>query len=264
MQSKKLQTISTKKRTLMLIFTIVFLSMTGLILSCTPNLVWTKDGSTKSEFNRDKYDCMKESQQRESSASEGYYIGNIYYPGGANSRVVTDENLFKACMEARGWSLVYQEHVRPKPNKTTIHSDLNKGSNNNYPISDEPEEVFNFIVYTDGTVLDKRTNLMWANKDNGTNINWSDAKLFCESYRKGGYTNWRMPSLNELAGLYNKTMKGKNAYHLTTAIELTASVQWSSDSKGSEAGAFFFAEGNPIWYSQSDKLVRVLPVRNTK
>jgi len=29
-----------------------------------------------------------------------------------------------------------------------------------------------FIAYDDGTVLDTRTNLMWAAKDNGSNINW--------------------------------------------------------------------------------------------
>jgi hypothetical protein len=60
-----------------------------------------------------------------------------------------------------------------------------------------------FIAYNDGTVLDTITNLMWAAKDNGSNINWADAKNYCEDYRGGGYTDWRMPTQDELAGLYD-------------------------------------------------------------
>jgi len=43
-----------------------------------------------------------------------------------------------------------------------------------------------FIAYDDGTVLDTKTNLMWAAKDNGSNINWQGAKSYCENYRGGG------------------------------------------------------------------------------
>ena len=39
-----------------------------------------------------------------------------------------------------------------------------------------------FIAYDNGTVLDKEAGLMWAAKDNGKNINWTDAKKYCESY----------------------------------------------------------------------------------
>ena len=40
-----------------------------------------------------------------------------------------------------------------------------------------------FIAYDDGTVLDTKTGLMWAAKDNGANINWESAKSFCEKYQ---------------------------------------------------------------------------------
>jgi hypothetical protein len=48
---------------------------------------------------------------------------------------------------------------------------------------------------------------MWAAKDNGSDINWENAKSHCENYRGGGYKDWRMPTQDELAGLYdaNKT-----------------------------------------------------------
>ncbi|MEI7638915.1 MAG: DUF1566 domain-containing protein, partial [Syntrophus sp. (in: bacteria)] len=62
-----------------------------------------------------------------------------------------------------------------------------------------------FIAYDDGTVLDTNTNLMWAAKDNGQNVNWANAKSYCENYRGGGYTDWRLPTQDELAGLYDKS-----------------------------------------------------------
>lgn len=60
-----------------------------------------------------------------------------------------------------------------------------------------------FIAYDNGTVWDTQTKLMWAAKDNGKDINWDDAKSYCENYRGGGYNNWRMPTLDELEELYD-------------------------------------------------------------
>jgi hypothetical protein len=60
-----------------------------------------------------------------------------------------------------------------------------------------------FIAYDNGTVSDTRTGLMWAAKDNGSKINWANAKSYCENYRGGGYTDWRMPTQDELAELYD-------------------------------------------------------------
>ena len=60
-----------------------------------------------------------------------------------------------------------------------------------------------FIAYDNGTVLDTRANMMWASKDNESNINWANARSYCENYRGGGYSDWRMPTQDELAGLYN-------------------------------------------------------------
>jgi hypothetical protein len=59
-----------------------------------------------------------------------------------------------------------------------------------------------FIAHNNGTVLDSQTNLMWAAKDNGSDINGRDAKSFCENYSGGGYADWRMPTTDKLAGLY--------------------------------------------------------------
>ena len=130
-----------------------------------------------------------------------------------------------------------------------------------------------FIAYDNGTVLDTRTNLMWAAKDNGANISWQDAKTYCKNYRGGGYTDWRMPTQAEVAELYDETMINPNPpadgcggdYHLTNLIHLTCCCPWASETRGSMAAYFGFSSGPRQWLDQSYLgSIRVLPVRSGK
>jgi hypothetical protein len=128
-----------------------------------------------------------------------------------------------------------------------------------------------FIAYDNGTVLDTQMNLMWAAKDNGTNISWANAKSYCDNYRGGGYRDWRMPTSAELEGLYDvdKTYMsdcGQNV-HLTKLILLTCVGSWASLTRDSTASAasFRFVDGRRIWGRQSsDSHFRILPVRSVK
>ena len=126
-----------------------------------------------------------------------------------------------------------------------------------------------FIAYDDGTVLDTRTGLMWAAQDNGSNIKWADAGNYCRNYRGGGYTDWRMPSQDELAGLYdegeNQPCNGR--CHITPLIDLTDSFIWASEKRGSDFAFFSFSFGGRYWrLKSSDEIVavRALPVRSAK
>ncbi|MCX5855723.1 MAG: caspase family protein [Deltaproteobacteria bacterium] len=127
-----------------------------------------------------------------------------------------------------------------------------------------------FIAYNNGTVLDTSTDLMWAARDNGNNINWVNAKSYCENYRGGGYTDWRMPTIDELAGLYDvsnpkyQACYPSNKIHLTNLIDLSCSPQWSPETRGSEAAYFSFVYGKRIWFPQSREDLRALPVRSGK
>jgi hypothetical protein len=71
-----------------------------------------------------------------------------------------------------------------------------------------------FVYNGDGTVTDTKTELMWAAKDNGIHINWTDARSYCQSCSGGGHTDWRMPTLAELKSLYDPEVKNKRGYHL--------------------------------------------------
>lgn len=60
-----------------------------------------------------------------------------------------------------------------------------------------------FISNGDGTVTDAKTRLMWAANDNGIPIHWLDALAYCEDYKGGGHTDWRLPTLTELSSLFD-------------------------------------------------------------
>ena len=131
-----------------------------------------------------------------------------------------------------------------------------------------------FIVYENGTVLDTRTGLMWAAKDNGSNINWQDAKRYCENYSGGGYSDWRIPTQDELAGLYDpsktyqsecKSLLFTLDQHLTELIRLTCSMVWASETRGSQGAFFSFDNGNRSLYPHPGwNIGRALPVRSGK
>jgi hypothetical protein len=119
------------------------------------------------------------------------------------------------------------------------------------------------------TYTDPRTGLMWAKQDNGSDINWKDAKSYCENYRVGGFTDWRMPTQDEVAELYDtsKTYKSDCGYdvHLTELIHLTCNCVWASETRGSETAFFNFYRGGRSWTRKSGaRFTRALPVRSDK
>ena len=116
-----------------------------------------------------------------------------------------------------------------------------------------------FIDCSNGTVLDKWNNLMWAIKQNEGDINWADAKKYCENYRAGGYTDWRMPTLDELAELYNA---GKNS--MTKMVKISGNP-WAVGKRSEEIAWLDFNNGNRYWLPRSDQVYgRALPVRSVK
>lgn len=125
-----------------------------------------------------------------------------------------------------------------------------------------------FIAYNNGTVRDTRTGLMWAAKDNGSNINWVNAKFYCENYSGGGYTDWRMPTQDELAALYDASKAYKSAcgveVNLTALIRLTCIAPWASETRDYTAASFIFDEGRRYWGHQQISGGRALPVRSAK
>ena len=126
----------------------------------------------------------------------------------------------------------------------------------------------------DGTVTDHRLGVMWAKSDNQRDIGWKQAEAFARNGfgRTVGnqYTNWRLPTLEELQSLF-VVKPGYNGYgtdcgirvRMVSQIKLSCILIWSSDMALGSHMAYNFNIGNPFTVQSYDiSGCRVLPVRN--
>jgi hypothetical protein len=67
----------------------------------------------------------------------------------------------------------------------------------------------------EGLIVDLRTELMWAPAPDW-DINWDQADNYAKNLRAGGFSDWRLPSRQELEGLYNPSSSNKvhPAFHV--------------------------------------------------
>ena len=63
-----------------------------------------------------------------------------------------------------------------------------------------------FVANGDGTVSDTRTGLMWCTLDSQLELaeclNYESAVQYVQDLKTGGYQDWRLPTVQELAGIY--------------------------------------------------------------
>ena len=105
------------------------------------------------------------------------------------------------------------------------------------------------------------------------NINWYESKKYCESYREGGYSDWRMPTINELKTLYDRTgygypsacSDGSLKLYINELIHLSCYFIWAFDTNNFQSSVFNFNSGLAVWSVQHASVnYRVLPVRDNK
>ncbi len=91
-------------------------------------------------------------------------------------------------------------------------------------------------------LVDPRTGLMWTRTDNGYDINWHGADRYCKGLTLGGYTDWRLPTIEELEKLHDPDGEGR--YKMRAPFELTGWAVWSTTKEGSDsAWGFYFGFG---------------------
>jgi hypothetical protein len=81
-----------------------------------------------------------------------------------------------------------------------------------------------------GGYLEEKTELIWATRDNGADVDWYAAGDFCRDLEVADWSDWRMPTIEELEGLHEPRSSG--LYKLTSAIQLTACCPWSETRSG--------------------------------
>ncbi len=103
--------------------------------------------------------------------------------------------------------------------------------------SQEERRLIEKEVYTD-----PETKLMWTMQDNGNDIDWHDANEHAGQLKLGGYSDWRLPTLDELERLYDPQNKSSNK--IRKPFRLTNVWVWSSTKEGSgSAWLFDFTNG---------------------
>ena len=99
------------------------------------------------------------------------------------------------------------------------------------------------MAYANGIVKDTTTGLEWiVGPDKSTS--WNEAKSWVRSLNLDG-GGWRMPTMDELEGLYKN---GKGDRNMTPLLKTTGSDVWSSTKGPSGARYFdFHVGGSRAW-----------------
>ena len=71
-----------------------------------------------------------------------------------------------------------------------------------------------YVDNGDGTVTDHRTELMWTQKDSYADLgecrNWYKSKNYVNELKTGGYSDWRMPTIEELKTIFERSKSNSN------------------------------------------------------
>ena len=137
----------------------------------------------------------------------------------------------------------------------------------------EPGRDGRFIAYDDGTALDTKTNLMWAAQAGGEDVTTHGANTIVENCHVGGYTDWRIPTQDEMLGLYDPAKSilsgnggGKPLHVATELINIDDDCYHASRVSGTDPVGLI---GIPIFCFRDGRrtvavgeLFKVLPVRS--
>ena len=82
-----------------------------------------------------------------------------------------------------------------------------------------------------GTWKDSVTGLLWTVQDNGSDMSWDQANAYCENLELDGQTDWRLPKLDELKAVFDRSVKKQ--YKARGPIELGAAAVWSGSKNNS-------------------------------
>lgn len=115
-----------------------------------------------------------------------------------------------------------------------------------------------FVDNGDGTVTDRQLNLMWSKTDNHGDMNWHQATQWVRFTfpltLQESYDNWRLPSLEELQSLVDKTSPGYETdcglqANIVSVIRLTCGWVWTAESDPTAPTARVFNFDNIYHYT---------------
>ena len=116
-----------------------------------------------------------------------------------------------------------------------------------------------YVAYANGIVKDTKTGLEWkAGPDENTD--WNEARSWVQSLNLDG-GGWRMPTMDELEGLYKEDLGERN---MTPLLKTTGWRVWSGETEGSSgARCFDVGLGGRYWHKRgSSPDARAFAVRS--
>ena len=133
------------------------------------------------------------------------------------------------------------------------------------PIDKSKASTIRFERVAEG-VKDNEQNLIWAERDNGSDINWTNATQYCASLGSG----WTLPSRVALQSMYDASGKYPvpvsgttyNAKPATPLIKITGLWYWTNEQNG-VSGAWFvglrygYRASGPVVYSNDTRALCV-------
>ncbi len=98
-----------------------------------------------------------------------------------------------------------------------------------------------FVDNGDGTVTDRATELIWQKSGSPSVLSWKEAEQYLlrlNEQEYGGYYNWRIPTVEELASLLKRSINSKGQ-HIDPLFDSKQKACWSSDfSEESDQSSF--------------------------
>jgi len=98
-------------------------------------------------------------------------------------------------------------------------------------------------------VTDSKTGLVWQDDAVGSQMSWQSALDYCETLSLDNYENWRLPNVNELKSIVEKSKN--NPAIVDDFMNTSSSVYWSSTPVLDTeyfAWGMYFKDGYYDWY----------------
>jgi WD40 repeat protein len=120
-------------------------------------------------------------------------------------------------------------------------------------------------IWTDG-----ETNLSWTQTDNGKSVNWKEASQYCGGLHLGGFSDWRLPTIEELQTILNAThskLHDDIFPHIKPSLNLDNVILWSNSKRGPdtawtlETGSYSRGYSGVKYSGTPDNLRRSLSMR---
>lgn len=119
--------------------------------------------------------------------------------------------------------------------------------------------------------LVRRGDLIWCARDNGAPLTWAQAWAYADTCTTGGFRDWRLPTVAELATLHDDSRlvaASQRAYEVgvVAPFVLSTACMWSREPNGPEhAYLFFFDDGARYALKRTDRdCGRALCVRDAR